>query len=272
MPAPAPSTGSTAVECLSDCTLPTEFGERCHLRIFGRRGSDEQQHWVTCDWGSAGNRSGEGVHVRVHDACLTSEVLGSLKCDCAQQLRLAQRHLSRHSGILIYTPQECVPTKHGPLVSEAVVHTSAIAKHARMEPRTTAAHIPNADRIAPAIGRGRGIGLAKKSAAYALQDRDGLDTVDANVALGLPAEARDYSPVRTILEQIGVQSVVLLTNNPFKMASLRALGIRVTSRQSVLADVVPSQCEGYLQAKAARMGHLLSGRRDRPRGGTAGRE
>ena len=85
----------------------------------------------------------EDVPLRVHDACFTSEVLGSLKCDCAEQLQLALAHIQAEgTGIVIYLQQE-----------------------------------------------GRGIGLANKIAAYALQEKNGLDTVDANRALGLPDDA-----------------------------------------------------------------------------------
>ena len=89
---------------LSDCSLPTEFGARCNLRVYGDRAAPSQQHWIACLWGDVADN--DNVHIRVHDACLTSEVLGSLKCDCAQQLRLSQHHLASQGGVLISTPQE----------------------------------------------------------------------------------------------------------------------------------------------------------------------
>ena len=61
-------------ELLSGCSLPTEFGERCQLRVFGDPTASAQQHWVACLWGGVGDDGCEGVHLRVHDACLTSEV------------------------------------------------------------------------------------------------------------------------------------------------------------------------------------------------------
>eukprot|EP00775_Hariotina_reticulata_P012739 gene12739-12868_t len=117
------------------------------------------------------------VPLRVHDACFTSEVLGSLKCDCAEQLELALEYIrDAGAGMVIYLQQE-----------------------------------------------GRGIGLANKIAAYALQEQ-GLDTVDANRALGLPDDCREYTSVRNILKDLQVRSVKLM---------------------------------GYLTVKRDRMDHLL---------------
>jgi GTP cyclohydrolase II len=151
------------------------------------------------------------VPVRVHDACFTSEVLGSLKCDCAEQLRLALDAIhAEPPGMVIYLQQE-----------------------------------------------GRGIGLANKIAAYSLQERQGLDTVDANRALGLPDDCREYTSVRNILRDLGVKSVRLMTNNPRKMAVLAALGVEVTGRVPCVVQAGPLN-RGYLDAKQRRMAHLLT--------------
>lgn len=102
---------------------------------------------------------------------------------------------------------------------------------------------------------GRGIGLANKIRAYALQDL-GHDTVDANTHLGFPPDARDYAPALAILADLGIKSLRLLTNNPRKIEALRAGGIEVTER-------VPIECgrnthnEAYLTTKADRLGHLI---------------
>lgn len=151
----------------------------------------------------------EEVVVRVHDACFTSEVLGSLKCDCREQLQLALDYIQdAPPGMVIYLQQE-----------------------------------------------GRGIGLANKIAAYSLQEK-GLDTVDANRALGLPDDCREYSAVGHILQELGVKSIRLMTNNPRKINELAALGINVVDR-------VPCQVKshkynrGYLSAKQRRMKHIL---------------
>jgi 3,4-dihydroxy 2-butanone 4-phosphate synthase/GTP cyclohydrolase II len=102
---------------------------------------------------------------------------------------------------------------------------------------------------------GRGIGLVNKLRAYRLQE-DGLDTLDANLALGLPADAREYIAAAVILEDLGVPSVRLLTNNPNKIVQLEAHGVRVTERVPLVVGVGAVN-EGYLEAKRARMGHLI---------------
>jgi 3,4-dihydroxy 2-butanone 4-phosphate synthase / GTP cyclohydrolase II len=102
---------------------------------------------------------------------------------------------------------------------------------------------------------GRGIGLARKMQAYALQEC-GLDTVEANEALGLPADDRDYDVAAQILRHLGVGSVRLLTNNPAKSRGLRDSGMRVSGLVPVL---VPPHAENidYLRTKRDRMAHLL---------------
>ncbi|KAG1673261.1 hypothetical protein FOA52_002541 [Chlamydomonas sp. UWO 241] len=151
----------------------------------------------------------ENVHVRVHDACYTSEVLGSLKCDCAEQLALAMETIHANPpGMVIYLQQE-----------------------------------------------GRGIGLANKIAAYALQEQ-GMDTVDANRALGFPDDCREYTSVRNILNDLGVKSIKLMTNNPRKINQLTSLGLKITGR--VPCQVKPGQHnQNYLDTKRDRMDHLI---------------
>merc|ERR1712216_1070121 len=125
----------------------------------------------------------EKVPVRVHDACFTSEVLGSMKCDCAEQLQQSLDYIKENGpGIVVYLQQE-----------------------------------------------GRGIGLANKIAAYSLQQQ-GLDTVDANRALGLPDDCREYTSVQNILNHMKIKSVQLITNNPRKIKILTGLGISVERR------------------------------------------
>lgn len=152
----------------------------------------------------------EPILTRIHSECLTSEVLGSLRCDCAEQLAAALTRIgAADRGILIYLRQE-----------------------------------------------GRGIGLVNKIRAYALQDR-GLDTVDANLALGLPVDGREYRSAARILQFLGAPRVRLLTNNPVKARALQRQGIEVVER--VPLEVAPNPTNlAYLQAKAARLGHLFS--------------
>jgi 3,4-dihydroxy 2-butanone 4-phosphate synthase / GTP cyclohydrolase II len=111
---------------------------------------------------------------------------------------------------------------------------------------------------------GRGIGLGHKLRAYQLQQDLGLDTVDANVALGLPVDAREYGVGAAILADLGVRDVLLMTNNPQKYSGLGGYGVRVVGRVPMQAQVTP-QNVAYLSAKRDRMGHFL----DLPREGTA---
>ncbi|PDV96716.1 GTP cyclohydrolase II [Candidatus Chloroploca asiatica] len=103
---------------------------------------------------------------------------------------------------------------------------------------------------------GRGIGLVNKIRAYALQETQGLDTVDANRALGLPDDMREYSRAAAILADLGVDRVALMTNNPLKIQDLQQHGIVVVERCA--AHVLPNvHNQPYLQAKRERMGHLF---------------
>ncbi len=151
-----------------------------------------------------------GALVRVHSECLTGDALGSLRCDCGEQLREAMRLIGEsRSGALIY-----------------------VRGH-----------------------EGRGIGLANKVAAYALQDQ-GMDTAEANAALGFPADARDYEVASEIIRSLGLDDIRLLTNNPLKGAALARYGVRV--REDV-ALVLPSNPHnaGYLATKRDKMGHRI---------------
>jgi GTP cyclohydrolase II len=154
-------------------------------------------------------RDASGVLVRVHSECLTSEVFGSLKCDCRDQLEAAQAEIGRRGvGVILYLRQE-----------------------------------------------GRGIGLTNKIRAYQLQS-SGLDTVDANRRLGLPDDARDYGAAAAMLQELGVGSIRLMTNNPAKVKALRALGVSIEGRAPAVVDHNPFSA-GYLEAKRLRMGHSL---------------
>lgn len=149
------------------------------------------------------------VPVRVHSECLTSEVFGSLKCDCKEQLERAQAEIARRGiGVLLYLRQE-----------------------------------------------GRGIGLANKIRAYALQAL-GADTIEANELLHLPVDARQYDVAAAMLQELGVQSVELMTNNPAKIEQLQKLGIDVSGRIPVLVAANPFSAS-YLEVKRRRMRHEL---------------
>ena len=101
---------------------------------------------------------------------------------------------------------------------------------------------------------GRGIGLTNKIRAYALQDQ-GHDTVDANLLLNLPADARRYDMTTIMLKQLGIHKVKLITNNPNKIQSLKKLGIDVVDRLPLVVGKNPFN-EAYLRTKRDRMAHM----------------
>ena len=194
----------TPVEFVSETLLPTAQGE---YTVRAYRDPVSRTEPVAITFGDV--RGLEDVPGRVHDECFTSEVLGSLKCDCSDQLHFAMDFIKRRGpGVVIYLRQE-----------------------------------------------GRGIGLANKIAAYALQE-DGHDTVDANRLLGLPDDVRSYAAAAEILDDLGIRSVRLMTNNPRKESELLDLGVVITSKIPVLARATAHNA-GYLAAKSERMGHLL---------------
>ena len=102
---------------------------------------------------------------------------------------------------------------------------------------------------------GRGIGLHAKIQAYHLQDR-GADTLDANLMLGHPADKRDYEIAATMLSDLGISSVALLTNNPDKVEQLESNGITVARKVPLIAGIGDENL-GYLQTKIQRMGHMI---------------
>jgi GTP cyclohydrolase II len=167
---------------------------------------DDKEHLAICMGDVA---SAEEVLVRIHSECFTGDVMGSLRCDCGEQLdRSLAMVAAAGVGIVLYMRQE-----------------------------------------------GRGIGLLSKLQAYNLQDQ-GYDTVDANLMLGHEADERDYTLAARMLEELGVQAVRLITNNPLKISALEAEGIRVSARVP-LAVAANAENEHYLLTKARRMQHLL---------------
>ncbi len=198
------------LELLAQAPIPTPYGA---FSVMVFRYDDPGAHPTLSDEHVAlvmGNVADqERVPVRVHSECLTSEVFGSLKCDCKQQLEAAQAMIGRHgAGVVLYLRQE-----------------------------------------------GRGIGLANKIKAYALQ-AGGADTIEANELLHLPVDARQYDVAADILKALDVRSVELMTNNPEKQEALTRLGIRVLGRIPVHAGANPHS-ESYLSVKRDRMRHLL---------------
>ncbi|MFT5286916.1 MAG: 3,4-dihydroxy 2-butanone 4-phosphate synthase/GTP cyclohydrolase II [Planctomycetota bacterium] len=157
----------------------------------------------------------EDVLVRVHSECLTGDVFGSQRCDCGEQLKLAQKRIGEAGrGVLIYMRQE-----------------------------------------------GRGIGLANKLAAYELQDQ-GMDTVEANQALGFAADLREYGMGAQMLNYLGVRKMKLLTNNPKKIAGLAGYGLELSGQVPLTTE--PNACNAkYLDTKREKMGHLYKSTNER---------
>lgn len=192
------------VRHLSTARLPTVLGSFEAVAFRDSRDGSEPIALIHGDINAV-----DAPLVRVHSACWTGDVLGSLRCDCGDQLARSLAALTAEgAGVLIYLPQE-----------------------------------------------GRGIGLANKLLAYALQDH-GLDTVDANSALGLPIDAREYGAAAAILAELGVGRLRLMTNNPDKVAALEAHGITVAERVPLPGLTNPINLS-YLETKSARLGHAL---------------
>jgi GTP cyclohydrolase II len=205
------TTNPVRVARLSAARLPTRLGAFEALVFADHLDATEPVALVHGDLASR-----DAPLVRVHSECWTGDVVGSLRCDCGEQLGRALTAIaSDGAGVLLYLRQE-----------------------------------------------GRGIGLANKIRAYGLQDA-GLDTVDANAALGLPIDAREYGGAAAILLDLGLRRVRLMTNNPAKVAALEAAGISVVERVPVTAlpNVVNSS---YLETKITRLGHESPRRAPRP--------
>jgi GTP cyclohydrolase II len=163
-----------------------------------------------------------------------------------------------HLAILIGTPE----TQDAPLVrvhSECFTGDLLGSLRCDCGPQLRSAIRKMADQGAGVLlylaQEGRGIGLVNKLRAYAMQDR-GMDTLDANVALGWGADERNFLVAATMLEQLGIERVRLLTNNPDKVAALVACGVEVVGRETHV--IAPNGVnDAYLGTKARRFGHLL---------------
>lgn len=196
---------ATPLSAVAAAGLPMELAGAGRLHIF-RPDNAEIEHYAI-EVGRP-DRS-KPVLARLHSACFTGDVLGSLKCDCGPQLHTALAAMgAAGEGILLYLNQE-----------------------------------------------GRGIGLANKMRAYALQDQ-GFDTVEANHRLGFEDDERDFRIGADLLRRMGFGSVRLMTNNPHKVEMMGAEGISVVERVPLVINANRHNA-AYLDVKRDRSGHLL---------------
>ena len=193
------------MEKVSGARVPTRFADAGKVHVF-RPADGGEEHYAI----EIGNpRRDTPVLGRLHSACFTGDVIGSLKCDCGPQLASAMQQIAEEgAGILLYMNQE-----------------------------------------------GRGIGLANKMRAYALQDQ-GYDTVEANHRLGFEDDERDFRLGAEILKALGFSAVRLMTNNPGKIAMMEASGVSVAERVPLKVGETDEN-RAYLATKARKSGHLL---------------
>ncbi len=185
--------------------VPLDEAGVCEFVVF--RGGDGFRDQIAIIVGKP--EPGQPVLTRIHSACLTGDLFGSLKCDCGDQLRgTVQVMAEQGGGVLLYLDQE-----------------------------------------------GRGNGIANKIRAYCLQE-NGLDTFDADEALGFGKDQRRFDFAADMLKQLGFHSIRLMTNNPAKIAALRNAGLDVVSTHRVHARANVHNAK-YLAAKRDRAGHLI---------------
>ena len=184
--------------------FPTKHG---HFQLYAYETSVEPHPYLAIVKGDVCTE--EPVLARVHSSCLTGDLLGSLRCDCGDQLDLALEAIEAEGrGVVLYIAQE-----------------------------------------------GRGIGLVPKLKAYELQDQ-GMDTVEANVALGFKPDLRDYGLGAQVFADLGIRRLKLMTNNPTKVAALTGYGLEIVGHVPLIAPANPAR-ERYMATKRDKMEHML---------------
>lgn len=185
-----------------EVNLPTKYGDFKLIAYTQLNTGEQHLALKKGDW-----NEGDEVLVRVHSSCVTGDILGSLRCDCGDQLHNAMKMVEKEGkGLILYMMQE-----------------------------------------------GRGIGLLNKLKAYKLQE-EGMDTVEANLALGFRADERDFGIGAQILRDQNVTKIRLITNNAKKRVALDGYGIEIVD--SVPIEIIPNKHnESYLKTKRDKMGH-----------------
>jgi 3,4-dihydroxy 2-butanone 4-phosphate synthase / GTP cyclohydrolase II len=184
--------------------FPTKFG---HFTLHAYETSVEPHPYLAIVKGDVCTE--EPVLVRIHSSCATGDLLGSLRCDCGDQLAMALSMIEEAGqGVVLYIAQE-----------------------------------------------GRGIGLINKLKAYELQDQ-GMDTVEANNALGFKADLRDYGLGAQVLADLGLHKLRLMTNNPKKVSGLQGYGLEIVEHVPLIADPMTTR-EKYLGTKRDKLGHMI---------------
>ncbi len=191
----------TTIKPEASANLPTRFGD-FHLTVFSEPDGIEHMALVRGD-------IRDGCLVRVHSECATGDIMGSLRCDCRDQLEMSLNKINEAgSGLCIYLRGQ----------------------------------------------EGRGIGLANKIKAYALQEK-GYDTVDANIQLGFADDQRSYHAALAILKHFGLSEIRLLSNNQKKLQALQQGHIKIIERVPLWTTENPNNAD-YIATKRNRMGHL----------------
>jgi len=194
------------IEEIVQVEMPTIFGNFRMASFLDKSNGNQHLAIMKGTW-----NKDEPILTRVHSSCFTGDILGSLRCDCGDQLACALQLVEKEGkGIILYMNQE-----------------------------------------------GRGIGLTNKLKAYKLQEQ-GADTLEANLMLGLPADARDYGVGAQILRHLNVTRLRLMTNNPKKRVGLMAYGLEIVETVPLEVQSNPHNIR-YLQTKREKMGHTLNG-------------
>jgi GTP cyclohydrolase II len=199
-----PEAAHFCVDLVSAAKLPSRYGN--FIAIAFDQTADQKEHAAFVKGDVFGK---DDVLVRIHSECLTGDAIGSLRCDCRDQLEGSLQAIEKEGvGAVLYLRQE-----------------------------------------------GRGIGLTNKLKAYKLQD-EGMNTVEANKALGFEDDERDYHLAAHLIKSLGMKSVRLMTNNPNKLKALQEHGVVISEHVEHVFEANEFN-EFYLNTKKVESGHMI---------------